>query len=107
MLPAMPNNDQQGEPPSGAKTERLEARIRPDVKELIERAAVQLGTTVSDFVVQSCFDHAVQVVERFEMVRLSREQSKAFVEALANPPDPSPALIHAMVQYRSSFDGRR
>lgn len=107
MLPAMANNERPEDVPAKAKTERLEARIQPDVKELIERAATRLGTTVSDFVVQSSFAHALEVVERLEMVRLNRKQSKAFAEALANPAAPAPALVSAMIEHRKSFEPRR
>lgn len=107
MLPAMEDRDGKEQLPTRAKTERLETRVQPEVKELIERAAARLGTTVSEFVLRSSVEHALDVVERLETARLNREQSAAFTEALVNPPAPSPALVAAMLEHRTSFHGRR
>ncbi|NOX54728.1 MAG: DUF1778 domain-containing protein [Planctomycetes bacterium] len=83
-----------------AKTARLEARITPEQKELIERAAAYQGRTVSDFIVQTVHEAAKAVIEESEILRLNAAQSKAFVESLLAPPVPTDALRQAQEEYR-------
>ena len=52
------------------KRERLEARITPVQKRLIERAARLRGTSVTDFVVLSAQEAASETIKDFEMLTL-------------------------------------
>ena len=49
--------------PRPRKQERLEARVTPDQKRLIERAAELRGTTVTEFVVVSAQQAAAKQLE--------------------------------------------
>jgi uncharacterized protein (DUF1778 family) len=89
-----------------SKSSRIEARITPDQKSLIERAAAYEGRTVSDFVVQTVQRAARTIVEEHEVIQLNREQSAALVELLLNPPAPNRALKKAAKEYRKRVVSR-
>ena len=71
-----------------ARSERTEARLRPDQKARIERAAQLKGLSVSDFMVQNAEEAANRTIEEYETWRLSERDREAFFEALMNPPEP-------------------
>src|SRR5487761_1859890 len=73
------------------RAERLEARIAPEQKRLIERAAQLRGTTVTDFVVSKMQEAAVETIRDFETLQLRDESREVFVAALLNPPEPNEA----------------
>jgi uncharacterized protein (DUF1778 family) len=83
-----------------ARAERLEARISRDQKQLLQRAADLQGRTLSDFVVSSAQEAAVRTIERMQIIKLSLEDSRAFAEALLNPPEPTPALRRSFRRQR-------
>jgi uncharacterized protein (DUF1778 family) len=82
------------------KTARLEARITAEQKALVERAAAYQGRSVSDFVVTTVQEAAKAVIQEHEVLRLNASQSRAFVESLLNPPEPTAALQQAAEEYR-------
>ena len=81
--------------------DRIDARLPRETKQLIERAAFISGVTLSDFVVSKAFEAAQALVREHEGWVLNRRQSKAFVEALLNPPEPNEALKAAAGRHRS------
>ena len=81
------------------KTERTEARLRPEQKARIERAASLKGLSISDFMVQHAEEAAIRTIEEHETWVLSERDREVFFEALLNPPEPSPRLIAAMDLY--------
>lgn len=82
------------------KTTRLEARVSPDTRDTLARAAEIQGRSVSDFVVSAALDAAQRVVADTEVIRLSREASEALAAALIDPPKPSKALRRAAARHR-------
>ena len=85
---------------SSEKAERLEARISPESKAHIQRAADIEGRTLTDFIVNASQSAAKKVIEEYELIRLTAEGSKNFILALTNPPKPSSALKKAAKRYR-------
>ena len=85
--------------PAGVKSERLEARINKEQKELLQRAAALLGRSVTDFVVASACEAAVRTLQEYEMIHLSDRDREVFVEALLNPPEPNQKLREAADRY--------
>jgi len=83
------------------KQERIEARLSPEAKGLIEQAAQLSGMSVSDFLVSRAQAAAREVVSEHERWVLTRQQSEAFVNALLNPPAPNDALRRAAERYRA------
>jgi uncharacterized protein (DUF1778 family) len=82
------------------RTARLEARITPDALAAIRRAAELQGRSISDFVVAAAQEAAARAIEQTQVIRLSLEDQRAFVEAILNPPPPAPALIRAANAHR-------
>ena len=82
------------------KTARLEARITPDLQALLKRAAELEGRSVSDFVITAAQEAAERRVEQAQVIRLSLEDQRAFVDAILNPPEPTPALRRAFRLHR-------
>jgi uncharacterized protein (DUF1778 family) len=81
------------------RTERTEARLRPDQKARIERAANLKGLSVSDFMVQHADEAAIRTIEQHESWLLTERDREVFLAALMNPPDPSPRLLAAIDLY--------
>lgn len=79
---------------------RLEARVSPEIKALWQKAADLEGRTLTDFVVASVQAAACKVIEQHQTLKLSLEDSEAFVDALLNPPKPNDALKAAALQYK-------
>jgi uncharacterized protein (DUF1778 family) len=80
---------------------RLEARVTPAQKELIERAARAQGRTVTDFVITALHEAARKALEESTLWQLTQEQQKAFVEALMEPPAPNRNLRNAYKRYKN------
>lgn len=91
---------------TSSKSARLETRVSPEQKELIERAAAYAGRTVSDFVVAHVEVAAKKVIEEYERLHLDQAQSRVLVEALLAPKKPNKKLKRAMDDYRQCVESR-
>lgn len=87
------------------KQQRLEARITPDQKRLIERAAELRGTTVTEFVIASAQQAAADTIRDFEVLTLRDQARKIFVNAILNPPLPNEAARAAVRRYKKQLGG--
>jgi uncharacterized protein (DUF1778 family) len=83
---------------------RLEARVAPEVKALWQKAAQLEGRTLTDFVIASVQEAAFKVIQRHQTLKLNREDSEAFVEALLDPPQLSEALKAAAISYKQKME---
>jgi uncharacterized protein (DUF1778 family) len=77
------------------RSERIEARIKPDTLVLVRRAAEMQGRSVSEFVVAAAEGAARKVIEEANTIRLSVEDQRRFVELLLDPPVATAALLRA------------
>jgi uncharacterized protein (DUF1778 family) len=68
------------------RTDRLVARITPEDKSLLSRAAALEGSSVASFVVSHLRDAAQEVIRRHDSIQLNEAESRRFVEALLAPP---------------------
>lgn len=82
------------------RTARLEARITPDQKQRLQRAATLSGRSLSDFIVASAQEAASRVLQENQGIRLSQAEQLAFVNALLAPPEPGVRLRQAAAAYR-------
>jgi len=82
------------------RQERLEARISRAQKDLFLRAADLQGRSLTDFLVASAQEAALQTVRDHESLRLTDRDRKALVDALLSPPPPTPAARRAVQRYR-------
>jgi uncharacterized protein (DUF1778 family) len=79
---------------------RLEARISPAQKSVLQRAAALSGRTLSEFVVASAQEAAAKVIQAHEVIRISRAEQTAFVKSLLAPPAPGARLRKAAAAYK-------
>jgi len=86
-----------------ARTERLEARVSADQKDLFVKAAELQGRTLTDFVVASVHEAAIRTIEDMRVIRLDAAESRAFAEALLDPREPNDRLKEAARRYRETF----
>ena len=84
------------------KNARLDIRTTQNVKEMIERASNLTGRSITDFVIASAEEEARRTIRDHEAMELSKQDSKAFAEALINPPEPSRRLEEAANRYKES-----
>ena len=82
-----------------ARRARLEARITPAQKALLERAAKLSGRSLSEFVVRSAQETATRIVREQELMSLGTQDRKAFVAALLKPAAPGSRLRKAARRY--------
>jgi uncharacterized protein (DUF1778 family) len=85
------------------KDQRLEARVTPDQKRLIERAAELRGSTVTDFVVVSAQQAAADTIRGFETLVLRDQARDVFINAILNPPSPNDAARAAAQRYKTEM----
>ena len=75
------------------RTERLEQRLSPRDKEIIEHAAALQGVTPSEFARSHTIRAAQETISRMEVTRLAAEDRDAFLSAFDDE-RPSEALIN-------------
>jgi len=87
------------------KLERLEARITPEDKRTLERAAELSGRKLTDFIVSAAREAARDTIQRYEgMVLTDVRDREAFVTAMLAPPAPNDKLRAAAARYRKATD---
>ena len=74
-----------------AKSERLNARLTPQAKELVQEAAALSGRSVTDFVSEAAQEKALATIREHRVWTLNAEQSLAFARAVLDPPQPTAA----------------
>jgi uncharacterized protein (DUF1778 family) len=94
-------------PTTTNRTARIEARIAPDALAVVRRAAELQGRSVSDFIVSAAQDAARKTIEETQIIRLSVEDQRAFVEAILNPPPLAPAMERAIARHRAVIAASR
>lgn len=82
------------------RAERLEARISREQKDLFLRAAELQGRSLTDFVVASAQEAAIEAVRAFDAMRLSERDRRTFVSVLLASPAPARTLAQAAKRYR-------
>jgi len=86
--------------PTALRTQRTEARLLPDQKKRIERAACIKGVSLSDFIVQNADEAAIRTIQQHESWALEARDRDFFVEALLRPAEPSARLKSAAKRFR-------
>jgi len=85
---------------SGTKDERLQIRVNPQEKRLLERAAVASHLSVSAFVVAAAAERAELLLAERVSVALSADEAVAFTAALENPAQVNDRLAAALRRRR-------
>ena len=81
--------------PKPSRSARLEARIAPEALAVVRRAAELQGRSVSDFVVAAAQAAANREIEETQLIHLSVEDQRRFVDLLLDPPSLAPAMARA------------
>ena len=77
---------------------RLEARVDADSKVRWQQAADLQGITLTDFIVSSLQESANKVIEQHQKMKLTAQDTEAFVDAILNPPEPNEQLKTAVAE---------
>ena len=82
------------------RSERLDARVTKEEKQVIETAASIRGVSVTDLLRTSVRDAATRIIRENEVLTLAGRSRKVFVEALMNPPRPTEKALTAAKRFR-------
>jgi uncharacterized protein (DUF1778 family) len=83
--------------------ERIDVRLRPEQKALIEKAANIKGLTVTDFMVQIALENAQRTIRDYETWTLEQPDAELFAAVLAAPTSLGPRLVEASRRYKESL----
>jgi uncharacterized protein (DUF1778 family) len=82
------------------KSGRMEARLKPDQKRLIERAAELQGVSLTNFILAHLLPVATATIQESETLRLREEDRKVFISALVDPPKANKFAKSAVARYK-------
>lgn len=85
------------------KTTRLDLRVRPDVKKIIEQAAETLGISTTDFASAALVSEAQAVLEKHHRITLNNADRDRFLLALSSEEEPNAALIQAAEKFNQRY----
>lgn len=91
-MPASPKR----KPAREHKTERMELRVAPSVRKVIERATAVSGLAAGDL----AYEGARRVLEDHERMLIRNEDRDAFLKAVSSPPVPTARLVAALRRHR-------
>ena len=74
------------------KSERIDIRTTPNVKRLLQEAAVVANKTVTEFLLDSALAQAAEVLADRRLFLLDDKQWQEFMTALDAPPRPMPRM---------------
>jgi len=82
-------------------TDNIEMRVKPSDKQRMLRAAELSGVKLTTFVRASAAREAERILREHQTTTLSERDRRTLLEALDNPPPPTPAARDAVRSYRS------
>lgn len=85
---------------TATKQDRIGARVPREIYDTLCRAAEITGATVNQFLVQAALKEAESIIEREQIIRLSRRDTQHLLALLENPPAPNARLKQALKHYQ-------
>jgi uncharacterized protein (DUF1778 family) len=85
------------------RNEKLDLRLTPSAKRVLQTAALAANRSVSEFVVESALARAEETLPDRQRFGLTADRWKAFQDALAAPPRPARRLAK-LLKEPSVFD---
>jgi uncharacterized protein (DUF1778 family) len=79
-------------PTLSPRSEKLDIRLTPEAKQILQQAAKERHTSISQFVLESALRSASTVLAERSRLGLNAEQWEAFMAALDAPPRRHPRL---------------
>ncbi len=89
--------------PETRKVTRLDLRVRPDVKKVIEQAAEVLGVSTTDFASATLVAEAQAVLDRHHRITLNNADRDRFLLALDSTEPPNEALTEAAKSFNRRY----
>lgn len=89
---------------SPVRSEKLDLRLTPEAKRLLQTAAAATDRSVSEFVMESALARAEETLPDRRRFGLDGERWSAFLAALDRPPRPAPRLAR-LLDEDGPFDG--
>lgn len=77
------------------KTERIEARFIPEIKQLAERAALVSGITLTDYLARLVREDAPKTLKTYAEIKLTNEQFDNFLTICDAAQEPSKKILDA------------
>jgi uncharacterized protein (DUF1778 family) len=81
------------------KTQRLELRLAPSAKKVIQQAMSVTGLAAGDL----AYEGARRLLDEHQRMVLSGEDRDAFLAAVGRNPEPTPRLVEALKRHRRLF----
>jgi uncharacterized protein (DUF1778 family) len=81
------------------KTERLELRLAPSAKKVIQQAMSVTGLAAGDL----AYEGARRLLDEHHRMVLSGADRDAFLAAIGRNPEPAPRLVQALKRHRHLF----
>src|SRR5215216_401485 len=81
------------------KTQRLELRLAPSAKKVIQQAMSVTGLAAGDL----AYEGARRLLDEHQRMLLSGADRDAFLAAIDRMPDPAPRLVKALKRHRQLF----
>lgn len=81
------------------KSERIDLKVLPEDKKMLQLAAKYSGQTLTEFLLRHAKMIATEVISEHERILASKEDEALFFEALRNPPKPNEKLRNAAAKY--------
>src|SRR5436309_9850262 len=79
------------------KTQRLELRLAPSAKKVIQQAMSVTGLAAGDL----AYEGARRILDEHQRMVLSGADREAFLDAVQNPPEPTEKLVAALRRHRA------
>ena len=83
------------------KMDRIDLRVTKEQKEVLARAAVLSGVSMSSFLVANALTEAKKLVAKSEVIVLSNRDRDLFYSILKQPPKPNKNLSKLLRNHRS------
>ncbi len=87
-----------------SKDSRVDLRISPEEKDLLEKAASMKGLTLSSYLISNSLEAARRDIENYHKLILSDDERDLFLSLMENPPEPNPALKSAMKRFQDEYE---
>ncbi len=88
-----------------AKTDRLEMRLTPQQRQLLERAAALSGQVLASFIRSELVERAQAIIDQHAQTELSARDFRRFLDILDRDDEPAPALKAAFRRHKARRHG--
>ncbi|WP_036486664.1 DUF1778 domain-containing protein [Myxosarcina sp. GI1] len=89
---------------ASSKDSRIDLRVTAEQKALLEKAASQLGVSLSAYTLLHLLPQAQKDLEEREKLILTDRDRDLFLSAMANPPKLQGKLKSAIAEYRNKYE---